>query len=279
MAFFMFITGFVMFHTYPKMQTLEDYAHYVKKKWGRLMPAYLLFAVAITAGKTILGPFMQVSNPVNGLQDLVQVLVCPQRSCCRSLWYIYVVCVYFLIVPPLLVLFRQQLKLLLILALGAYFLPRSMYFCQTRVCEYMFVFLLGGYALQRRALYLDLIDRYSWAFCTVFAGCIMLSFVVDIPKLLFGLASIPALHSLVRSRIAEKTPVLAVLGKYAFPIYLLNSVVIGGLQTALQTWWSLDGPNFCIVVPVLLASGLLVPIISYNLFIRRVPVLRTVIRA
>jgi hypothetical protein len=103
--------------------------------------------------------------------------------------------------------------------------------------------------------------------------------VTSVPKLLFGLASIPALHSLVRSKAAERTHVLAGLGKYAFPVYVLNSLVIGGMVAALQTWWSLDGPNFRLAAPILFACGLLVPIASYEVFIKRVPVLRTIIRA
>lgn len=279
MAFFMFITGFVMFYTYPEMHALRDYVAYVRKKFVRLIPAYLLFAIVVTAGKSLAGRFMQVVNPVDGFQDLIDVLVRPSNSCCRSLWYIYVIFIYFLLIPPLLRLFKGNLGLLLLFGLAVYFLPRSAYFCEKRVCDYMFIFLLGGYAVRHRDLYLHLIDRYAWAFLLAFASCILLYLVVDVPKLLFGLVSIPALHSLVRTRTSEKVQILTMLGKYAFPIYLLNSLVIGGLTAVLQTWWSLAGANYPVAAPLLIAAGFLVPIVFYDILIRRVPVLNTIIRA
>jgi hypothetical protein len=72
--------------------------------------------------------------------------------------------------------------------------------------------------------------------------------------------------------------VLAFLGKYTFPIYLLNSLVTGFLLACAQTWWSLDGWNFRIAAPIMFISGLLVPVFFYELIIKRVPVLNTIIR-
>jgi fucose 4-O-acetylase-like acetyltransferase len=279
MAFFMFITGFVMAYTYPEIHTVQDYAAYVRKRFLRLMPAYFLFAAVIVAGKTLAGGVCTIENPSCGFGDLIRVFLRPGDSCCRSLWFIYVVFLYSLVLPPLLKVFARRIELLLLLALAAYFLPRSHYFGETAACEYLFVFLLGEYAAHNRVAYSRWIDRYCLAFYVVFAGCILAFTVANVPKLLFGLASIPALHAVVRSRIMDRTYLLSLLGQYVFPIYLLNSIVTGSLLTVIQQWWSLDGVGFRIVAPQLFVAGLVIPIICYELIIRRTPVLRAIIRA
>jgi len=278
MAFFMFLTGVVMFYTYPQIHTLRDYGAYVKKKFGRLVPAYLLMALVIALGKTVAGWYAKIENPVNGLADLVDVLVRPTQSYCGSVWYVYVVFIYFVTIPLLLVLFRRSLGALLLLAIAVYFVPRSNYFAQSQICEYLFVFLLGVYACRHYDAYLDLIDRKSWLFITAFGMCVCLHFVVHVPKLLFGLAAIPALHSTVRTRWAQKAHLLKLAGDYVFPIYLLNTLTIGVCRVLVQKYWSWDGPRFLVVAPILFASGLFLPIVMYELFIKRIPVLRSIIR-
>lgn len=278
MAFFMFLTGFVMFYTYPEIHTVRDYAAYAKKKFLRLMPAYLLFAALMAGGKMLLGQFVSVEHPVGGLSEAINVIWCPGYSYCRNLWFIYVIFVYYLALPPLLLLTRQRLGPLLVVALAVHFLPSYPYFCQKYVCQYLFVFLLGGYAVRHRETYLRWIDRYWPVFFTAFAGCVVLYFVAHVPKFLFGLAAIPALHALVRRPGSEKVRFLAWVGQYAFPIYLLNSLITGGLQAVLQAAWSLDGWHFPVAAPVLFASGVLAPVVLYELFIRRVPILRSIVR-
>jgi fucose 4-O-acetylase-like acetyltransferase len=278
MTFFMFLTGFVMIYTYPEIHTFHDYAAYVKKKFVRLMPAYLLFALLMAGGKTLLGQFVPVENPLGGLGSAINLIWRPMDSYCRNLWFIYVIFVYYLTIPPLLLLTRHRLEPLLVLALAVYFLPRYPYFGQKQVCQYLFVFLLGGYALRRREAYLRWIDKYSPVFFAAFIGCIVLYFVAPVPKLLFGVVAIPALHALVRFPVSQRIRLLAWVGQYAFPIYLLNSLVIGGLFSVLQASWSLEGRHFLVAAPVLFASGLLMPVVLYELFIRRVPILRSVVR-
>jgi fucose 4-O-acetylase-like acetyltransferase len=279
MAFFMFITGFVMFHTLPEMQTLHDYGTYAKKKFVRLMPAYFAFALVMAAGKTVLSRYTQVENPMSGLGDIFRTIWCPADSFCRNLWFIYVIFIYYLLLPPFLMLFRQKLLPLLAVALAVHFLPECSYFCLRQVCQYMFVFVLGGYAYRHRQAYANLIDRYRWGFFAAFAACIGLYFVIDVPKFLFGLVAIPALHSLVRAHVFEGRPLLAWVGKYTFPIYLFNSLIIGGLLTVLSQSWYLDPVNFRMAAPVLFVCGLLVPVALYELFIKRVPILRSIVRA
>jgi fucose 4-O-acetylase-like acetyltransferase len=279
MSFFMFLTGVVMFYTYPEMHGFTDYAIYVKKKFIRLIPAYVLFALVVAVGKSVAARFAYVENPVNSFTDFLQVFVRPMDSYCRSVWYIYTIFIYFAIIPILLKVFRGSLIGLLFFALALYFVPRSFWFAQDTVCKYMFVFVLGGVAVRYYAIYVDILDRHACAFFCIFAVCILAYFVVRVPKLVFALCAITALHALVRTRFAERQYLLMVLAKYTFPIYLMNTIVIGFLRVVVQKYWSWDGANFLIVAPVLFVSGLVIPILVHRLLIRSTPVLQTIIQA
>lgn len=278
MPFFMFITGLVTFYTYPRIDTISDYLAYVKKKFIRFIPAYLLFAVVVWLGKYLFAMFADVERPVTGMSDFLNVLIRPRYSHCASLWYIYVCFIYFMIIPVMLKLVKQRLEFLLIFALALYFIPRTSYFALEQVFEYMFVFLLGGYAACHLREYTGLIDKSSCLFLAVFAGALVLAFLFDTPKLMLGLLSLPALHSLVRWRIFERSFFLTTFGKYTFPIYLMNTMAIGVPSVITRKYGLWDRPASFIIFPVLLVSGLALPILAQKLFISRVPGLRSIIK-
>jgi hypothetical protein len=183
-----------------------------------------------------------------------------------------------MIIPIMLKLVKQKLELLLLVALALYFVPRTSYFAMEQVFEYMFVFLLGGYAACHLQRYRILIDRYSCIFITIFVATFALAFLVDIPKIVLGLLCLPALHSLVRWRIFERSFFLRIFGEYTFPIYLMNTMAIGVPSVMMRKYGFWDGPASFIVFPVLLVSGLALPILAQKLFISRVPGLRSIIR-
>jgi fucose 4-O-acetylase-like acetyltransferase len=279
MAFFMFLTGVVMFCSYPVMRTFQDYAAYVRKKCIRLVPAYFLFGVTIAAGKVVAGRFVHIENSLTGLDDFLRVFLQPYNSYCRSIWYIYVIFIYFVTLPILLRVFRQNLTVLLALALALYFVPRTPYLAQDMACRYLFVFLLGGLAAQHYATYVSLLDRYRWVFLSAFALCIVAYFMVRVPRLLFALCAIPALHALVRTEYAQRQHVLDVLAKYTFPIYLINTIAIGCVRVVVQKYWSWDGVHFLVVAPLLFACGLFLPVLIHKVFIQNTRILRTIVQA
>jgi fucose 4-O-acetylase-like acetyltransferase len=278
MSFFMFITGLVMFYTYPRMDTISDYLAYIRKKFIRFIPAYILFAVVVWLGKFLFAMFSDVERPVTGLRDFVNVLIQPKYSHCGSLWYIYVCFIYFMVIPIMLKLVKQRTEFLLLFALVIHFMPATAYFALDQVFEYMFVFLLGGYVAWHMNKYTELIDRYSYLFLTIFTGGLVLAFLMDVPKVMLGLLSLPALHSLVRLKVFERSFFLTTFGKYTFPIYLMNTMAIGVPSVMMRKYGFWDGPASFIVVLVLLVSGLALPILAQKLFISKVPGLRSIIR-
>lgn len=278
MSFFMFLTGLVMFYTYPRLKTFGDYFNYVKKKFIRFVPAYLLFAVIIWFGKFLFDKVADVERSVTGWRDFINVLIRPRHSHSGNLWYIYVCFIYFAFIPIILKIVRNRLELLIPLAFVLNFAPSTSYFAIEQVFEYLFFFLLGGYAVCHLDFYTKLIDRYSYLYVTFFVLALIVAFMIDFPKMILGLLSLPALHSLVRWGVFEKSFFLRTFGEYTFPIYLMNTMAIGfpsGMMRRYSLW---DGTFSIFVAPILLLCGLFGPIIAQKLFISRIPILRSIIR-
>jgi fucose 4-O-acetylase-like acetyltransferase len=278
MSFFMFLTGLVMFYTYPGIETIGDYFTYAKKKFIRLIPAYLLFAVVVWAGKFLFAKFSNIERPVTGMVDCVAVFIRPAYSHNSNLWYIYVCFIYFLTIPIMLKIVKHKVAIILALAFLLHFMPSTRYFALDYVFEYLFFFLLGGYAACHLHLYTRFIDRYSYILVTIFAATLVLAFLVNIPKMVMGLLCLPALHSLVRWKAFERSFLLRTFGEYTFPIYLMNTMAIGFPREMMRKYMLWDSTGLVVVALVLLISGLLLPIVAQNLFISRIPVLRSIIR-
>jgi hypothetical protein len=92
-------------------------------------------------------------------------------------------------------------------------------------------------------------------------------------QLLFGILSIPALHALCRTDLLRRSTILQTMGSYTFSIYLMNTMAIGFAKAILLRFVSWDGPNFYFVAPVLVLSGVLLPIAAKALVFRKIPIL------
>jgi hypothetical protein len=53
---------------------------------------------------------------------------------------------------------------------------------------------------------------------------------------------------------------LMALGKYTFSIYLMNTIAIGSTKAVILKFIAWDGFNFIFIAPIILLSGLLIPI-------------------
>jgi hypothetical protein len=81
---------------------------------------------------------------------------------------------------------------------------------------------------------------------------------------------IPALHGLMRR---TSSTILLWFGRYAFVIYLLNSVFIGVSKAMLLKLISWEGDHFPIFFVVLGLSGLFGPILIKRYVFIRIPIL------
>jgi fucose 4-O-acetylase-like acetyltransferase len=282
MPFFMFLTGFLLYISYPALQSWKDYRRYIVKKTGRLIVAFCIFSTLTIVGKMLFKLAVVVDNAAVGWWEAFRLmLIYPTESPASSLWFIYVLAVYYVVVPAVIYIVRDRLEYSLIPGLIAHFLPLSDQFALSRITEYAFVFLIGMCAAKHRMRYMDLLDRYRFVWAGVFVCSFSLFFLgttLGYCKFIIGLLSIPALHAMVRSGPLAQSDVLSFLGVQSFVIYLMNTIVIGLTKGIILKFTSWDGIHFILIAPVLLTSGLLIPIVLANKALSKIPVFKNILR-
>ena len=154
MPLFMFLSGLIAAYTRKPIRTLGDYGKYLKSKFIRLIPAYLGFSALVFIGKAVCSQFMHVDNQVFAASDYFNVLLNPHSSFCAYLWYIYVLFLFYAMLPLAYRLTANRIYLLLPLCIIAHFSDVTPYFAMSSVAEYSLVFVLGCLAGEHY-------DRYS----------------------------------------------------------------------------------------------------------------------
>ncbi|MBX3707352.1 MAG: acyltransferase family protein [Pseudomonadales bacterium] len=265
MPFFMYLSGFVMMYTYRRLDSAGEYGRYVVGKFNRLAPGFFVFAVIILVGKILTSRFLHVDNMPEGfLEGIQSILLTPGLSAAKSLWFIYVLFEFYLVVPFLLMIFKG--RVLPIVAIGAaiHFLPSTHYFMLEGFFEYLIYFSIGALAASAHEQYRVYLDKYRGATLVLF----VLSFVLlltpmsmQIAKLVIGLMSIPAIHALMRGGRFSHSSLLIVWGLFSYAIYLMNTIAIGFVKGLVLYFSSWDGLHFLWVAPLLLISGLYGPIL------------------
>ena len=120
------------------------------------------------------------------------------------------------------------------------------------------------------------LDRFGLVFLLLFALALTAMPIDEnypLAKFVIGIASIPALLWLVRTRWFSKLSALDYLGHYTFPIYLMNTVVIGVMKGVILRFVSWDGVNFLFIAPILLLGGVWIPILIKTKLFKKIPVL------
>jgi fucose 4-O-acetylase-like acetyltransferase len=280
MPFFMFLSGLLMGHTFVVPRSVADYRDYILKRFIRLFPAYVLFGLLILVGKLIAGDVVAVDNAPDGFaHGLMQIAVRPFTSAARSLWYIYVLFGYCVLIPPLLTLTRNRLGLLILCASVFHFWAPTDLFMLNGIIEYSIYFTLGLLAARHYVQYVAALDTHRVLLVSAF-GCMVAAYAIGlvtwpdlvvgsvlglptltITKLILGCAAIPALHALVRAPGFAASQSLLTLGVYTFAIYLMNTIAIGVVKGAMLRVWSWDGTAFLAFAPILVVAGTLLPIL------------------
>ena len=165
MSFFMFLSGLVTWYTYRPVRGWGDYTQYVGYRFRRLFPAYVLFALLISLIKFGLARYVCVDNgPQNLLVDWARFAVNPLASSATSLWYVYVLLAYTVIMPPALWLARNNLAWLLPATLVVHFIDMPSLFSLPKIAEHAFVFVAGGLVAHRYAAFARHVDRGWWVY-------------------------------------------------------------------------------------------------------------------
>ena len=282
MSLFTFLSGFIMFYKYKPLKTFSDYKKYILKRFWRLMPAYFLFSLAVLIAKITAQGTGKVDNAITSLSDVYNVILAPTDSFSRFLWYIYVLFIFYVIVPPLLRLSRQKLWPLFLIGIAIYFLPRTHFLAIGSIESYLSTFILGGILAKNRNRYETWLNKWGILCFGLFLIALMLVRPLNIApfptsvaplRLIVGLLSIPAIHWLMKFEWTDRFNILTTLGKYTFPIYLLNTLAIGAAKAILAAVTSFEGFHLLWISLCLLLVGLYGPIIIKSLFFSRLPAL------
>jgi fucose 4-O-acetylase-like acetyltransferase len=278
MPFFMFLSGAVFFVTFARVRPGEATA-FIRGRATRLLPAFFAFALIIWAAKTVGGQFLHVDNKTEeGLFDLLKILTRPSESVATSLWYIYVLFQLYVIFAVILSATRRVLWPSVVLATIAtasfHIVQITNAFALALVAEFAVFFAIGMCAGKYYVAARELFVNHSVVWYGLFAFSFLLMLVVPHPlsKAAIGFFSIPAVFAFAATfRSSFDQRVLQTLGDYTFTIYLMNTLIIGGVKGVMLLLIPWDGRNFLLYFPVLLAAGLIGPILIHKWVLTKIP--------
>jgi fucose 4-O-acetylase-like acetyltransferase len=268
MAYFMFLSGYVMYISYHPLNSINKAATYVWHRFVRLMVPFFFFCLLIFWGKYVAKWLVVVNNPVESLSDFLTLILYPTDSIAGSLWYIYVLFLFSISFPFLMMISRGIIEywipLGIILSFTGSFVSISHLLAFYQICAFFIFILAGAIAAKRKVQYLAHIDKWGWAWVCFFVTSLFIKYHVSIPLIVTGMLSVPALHALIRKNPLAKSDLLLTLGTFVFSIYLMNTIFMGSIRGLILRFVSLDYWHFLIICPILIIVGLLCPVLVYS---------------
>jgi hypothetical protein len=281
MPFFMYLSGTVFFFAGKERLSGEDYSAFVRDRFVRLMVPFFVFGLLITVGKYVSHFFVFVDDAPRSLPSGVKdMIVDSDDNPALSIWYVLVLFVFSTLMPLLWRATNGRWAIIFGLAIALYFMPSAQGFYLDRMMDYFIFFAIGGFVAshdEAAAMFPSLLPLWLMLFAAstmvVFSGL-----SADLKLLIPGLASIPALHGLVRGRWLANDRLLLRLGSYAFTIYLLNTITIGLAKAGYLKVAPFEDGYFLLALPLLFAAGMLGPIAIRRYLLIRMPVLDRMVR-
>ena len=277
MPLFMFLSGYVFFHTRMHERALTDFRSYFIRRADRLLVPFFAMGVAMIAGKLIAAQFLYVDQaPVSIAQGLLQMVHDTESSPVLAIWYLFVLFVYGTATPWLLRLTGGRIWPLVIAGIALFFLtiPDELY--ANRVSRYFFFFIVAGlFVLPVPRLPIHS-TRLRIAFTTLFLFVLLLPIPMPQILLVCGFAAclaIPSLLSYVPGRSAQ---FLGWIGKNTMVIYLFNTIFIGLSKAAYIKLFPYHGLWFMALLGVTFLAGLFLPILL-RMALGRIAVTRNVL--
>jgi fucose 4-O-acetylase-like acetyltransferase len=270
MPLFIFVSGFLLYYTMPTISSISNYKKYIFKKINRLVPSFLFFAFVIFITKILLESNLKVDNPVNSYWDFFKIFYMPTFSFAGYLWYIYVLLLYYIILPILLNIINIEFLFLFSIPLAAFsFTP---YFALDFFFEFLPFCLLGCLASKYYQVYKSILTKSYFSFIIIFVSVSFIFYFYRLPKVFMGLISIPAFHSLILYLKSNKIALLPLFGKYTFAIYLMNTIVIGFIKAISFKYLGFSYNNFEYLFILLVIGGLFIPILIKIFIINKLPI-------
>ncbi|MGG5822252.1 acyltransferase family protein [Falsiroseomonas sp. HW251] len=283
MPFFLYLSGYAAWLSGAIRTSDRDLPAFAWRRAKRLLVPFLLLGVIVLFGKLAAERVVHVDNQpeglLGGLRDLV---LTTENSPATFIWFLWVLFLCSVVAPPAWRRIGTPGLLIAGLVLMATGLPAVFYL--DRFARHAVFFAAGIAVAQHEARLLPRFAEAQPLWWGLFAAALVLA-VLDwrmawfwLPgessMLLCGLLAIPALHgSMLVAPVARWRWPLS-LGRETMAIYLFNVIAIGLVKAVLIAagiGWTEQG--FAIHAPVLMAAGLLLPILFKRLVLRRVPAL------
>ncbi len=288
MPLFMYLSGYVTFLSGAARTQPAGWPRLLHRRAVRLLLPFALFGLAILCGKLLVARVAPVDNLPPDFWDGLGALVWnTAHSPATSVWYIAALFAFCIATPPLLALDRSRALLAAVAAL-LYILPLPPVLYLDRVGTYFLFFVAGGLAADAGPRWLHAVDRI-WPLALAALAMVALPvalgwirfdwseggdvFPYKWALLIAGLLAMPAIHGLVRHGAASRSPTLALLGRYVFVIYLLNTIFIGLTKAVLLRFVSWDGAHFAPFAAALMLAGVCGPLLTKRWLLRRLPAL------
>ncbi|MFO1207021.1 MAG: acyltransferase [Burkholderiales bacterium] len=270
MAFFFFLSGYVFF-----LRPADQWRMRVRKSAIKLVPAYLMFAMLVFLAKAVAVRALHVDRPVQDpLDEVLRMLLYPVYGFAQYLWFIYSLLQVYVIVALLKNWLPRHFGLALIAAAVLHLLAVSGYvtqlFALQQTARYLIFFLLADACLRYPGAWKKLTTRYGGVALVAFASALVTLPVAWLATVA-GLLCIPALVALASrlNRLPGPRRLLQYLGRNTLTIYLMNALALGLVRAIFIKAWGWDDWHFFVVAPVLLCSGLALPIVAQRVIFRR----------
>ena len=276
MPLFFFLSGYIAYYTYPPIKSVNDYFSFVKKKFIRLFPAYLIMSLVFFAGKYTLG------KSTDFVEEILDVLFYPANSNSSFLWYIYVLFLFNLSMPIIDYFVKNKFIFFFTISiLVSSFVRFPNLFSLNFYFWYLPFYILGCYLSNNQITYLSVLKKYGFIVLIMFVTWVFLEFleIIDIPKnivsffAIFGIGYLSSIK-IVRNIFLEK------LGDNSFYIYLFNTIFIGAISLFLinylgqKTFYN----NFYYFAPFFILIGLYLPMWLQKYVLSRLPIISKLIR-
>lgn len=266
MPFFMVLAGMTLAISLPASTDLRSALRFGWKRSKRLLIPFFAFGLLALGGKVLAPIFIAVDHPAQAsLSELYELFVLPSKSAASFLWFIYVLALYYLLLPLAMRASGRRPWLLMIPALGAPLLAWPEAFMLQQVVAYLPLLLLGMLLWQHAMLWRSASRSLRLFWIALFALGLLAALQTEIPK--WPLGALAALAVLSSTFFLPKSvmSVLAYLGQYSMSIYLMNMIFIGlakGVTKLVLPW---NGSTFPFYFVLLFFCGLCLPLLVKRL--------------
>jgi fucose 4-O-acetylase-like acetyltransferase len=273
MPLFMAVSGLVYGLSWRPGASVADDLRDARRRALRLLPSYLLFGLVIFFGKLAFQALgNRVDNRVEGVGDLLDLVLRPGDSFCTFLWYVYALAVLYLVFPLAFRAVRGHVAWLLPVTLAFFWLPAGTWFAWDRLQPFSVFFVTGVLAGRHHEAAQRWLGRL-WVPALLGFAAVMPAAAHDVPWAQWTAAalSVLALPGLMRATAAWPLGLFETLGRYTLIIYLTNTIFIGLVKLAAVRAGLWHASDFALVAVVMTVVALAGAILLKRFVLPRVP--------